>query len=264
MNCPNCQAPIPEGTKFCTSCGAPIAVEEPKLSAKQRGVKKAQFLKTEAAPAVKKMAKASLIVFAVIVALILIATVNTNSMSMLDLPVVILTADEDEREELQDQLENAGDELNDLDDVLEQIEDEYDSKTVKSTEKFIEKIQDAARKTSLNSIITMVNACEDFVDEVDEEIVEKMDIEDALEDIREVASILEVIRAVIYIFGIIVILLALWAALSKITWLSIFCLILYTPVCALLSSILIAVLVFVAFIALAVTTSRVNKAWKRA
>jgi small-conductance mechanosensitive channel len=234
------------------------------LSAKKRGLKKSEFLKKEASPAVKKAASASLVIFAVLAVLVATATVITNSIAVFDLPIVSMAIDADDRDELEDELDAAADKLEDVDDLLEEIEEEYGKDVFKKTKKVINSIENATRKMSLNNVIALFNTYEDWVDEIDEDVAEKVGLNEVIEEVEEVSSILKIVRIVTYVFAVIVILLALWAAMGKKTGLSILCLILYVPGCALLSNVPIALICFVGFIALAVTTSRVNKAWKTA
>lgn len=266
MICTNCKAIVPDGAGFCGSCGAALTAPAvaPQVSAKKRGLRKGEFLKKEASPAVKTAAVASLVIFLVLAVLIVVATITTNSASILDLPIITAITDESDREVLQHDLNSLADDLEDDDDFLEEIDEEYGSDVAEKTEELLDATGNVAKKISLNNVITWVDVYKDWAEEVDEEIIDYMDMDDLGDDMEEIAEVLSIIRTVTYVFAAVVILFALWAALGKVTGLSILCIFLYVPVCALLSSVLIALICLVGFIALAVTTSRVNKAWKTA
>ena len=234
----------------------------PAMSAKMRGLKKSEFLKTEATPAVKKIAFISLIIFAVIAALVIVATITTNATSLVDLPIITMLMDEDDRKEMKNDLKQSAKQLKDADDLIDEIKEEYDSKTAKVAKDVVKKTKAAAKTLSINNVIALMNSCKKLVKTADDEVVSYMDMDEIVESFEEVADIFSIIRTVTYVFAAIVILLTLWSAFSKIPGLSILCIFLYVPACMLLSSVLLGVLVAVALIALAVTTSRVNKAWK--
>lgn len=47
MNCPNCNQPIEEGTKFCTNCGTPIKQQTAEVKTEQTVEMKTEEVKTE-------------------------------------------------------------------------------------------------------------------------------------------------------------------------------------------------------------------------
>ncbi|MBE6712099.1 MAG: zinc-ribbon domain-containing protein [Ruminococcaceae bacterium] len=295
MFCTKCGANLPETAQFCTTCGNPIenanAAPAPtpapapaanpyaapalgvdpfgmpapeKISAKKRGIKKAQFLKTEASQQVKMVGMASLIIFAVAAVLILLSALNVSSAPLWELPIVTMTVDEEEIDSMKEDLEESSADLDDAEDFLDEIEKEYGSDEAELMEEFIDVVREATDELSLNNVIAMLDYAEKAVEEMDDEVLEDMKLAESIESLEEVAGLFKVIRLIILGFAILVILLALWAAMGKRTGICILCMILYVPLCALMSSGVYAILILVALIALAVTTFMVNKAWKTA
>lgn len=274
MFCPNCGNNIPDDSAFCGNCGAnlsapaaapapvapvaTVAAPIPGTSAKQRGLSKKQFLATEAAPAVKAASKIALGVFAAILALILLATITLNTISVVDLPIIKMAVDESEREELVDSMDEASDAMEEMEDVLEEIEEEFGSKAARQAKKVINKWEKVVRKLSLANLITVVDATHNLADDVSD----KLGMDNEIEELEEVAKILKTVRTVIYIFGVVIALLALWAATRKAVFPCVLGILLSAPVYCLLASVLLGILIVVAFIVLAVFCSKVNKAYK--
>ncbi len=276
MFCPHCGANIADNSSFCGHCGATVgaapaapvmpvaapavAVAQPGLSAKQRGLSKKQFLATEAAPGVKAASKIAMIVFAVIAALILLATFLTNTIAVVDLPIIKMAVDESERDEMVDSMNVADETMDEMENLLDEIEDEFGSKTARQAKKVVNKWEKATRQLSLANLIAVVDATHGLADEASD----KLGMDDEMEVLEEISKILKVIRTVTYACALLIILLALWAAAAKKTGLCVLGIILYVPACALLSNVALAAAIFVAFVVLAVFTSKVNKAWKKA
>jgi hypothetical protein len=268
MFCPNCGNNIPDDSAFCGHCGtsfaaaAPVATAAapvPGTSAKQRGLSKKQFLATEAAPGVKAVSKIALGVFAAILALILLATITLNTISVVDLPIIKMAVDESEREELVDSMDEASDSMEKMEDALEEIEEELGSKAARQAKKVINKWEKVVRKLSLANLITVVDATHNLADDVSD----KLGMDNEIEELEEIAKILKTVRTVIYIFGVVIALLALWAAAGKAVFPCVLGILLSAPVYCLLASVLLGILIVVAFIVLAVFCSKVNKAWKK-
>lgn len=272
MFCPKCGTNIPDNSTFCGGCGyalaaapaaapvAPVAVAQPGLSAKKRGLSKNQFLATEAAPAVKSAGKIAMGVFAAILALILLATITLNNISVVNLPIVKMAAGEADRDELLESMDDASDAMDKMDDVLEEIEDEFGSKTARDAKKVIKKWEKAVRKLSLSNLLSVVNATNDLAGDVSD----KLGMNSEIEELEEVAKLLKTVRTITYIFGIVIALLALWAATKKAVGPCVLGIILSAPVYCLLANVLLGIAIIVAFIVLAVFCSKVNKAWKTA
>lgn len=273
MFCPNCGNNIPDNSAFCGYCGtafaaapapAPVATAaygyaQPGTSAKQRGLSKKQFLDTEAAPEVKQAGKLTTVMFAVIAVLILAATITVNTISIVNLPIIKMAVPEREREAMTDSMDNVADVMDEFDDLLDEIKDEYGNKAFRQAKKVVNKWEKAIRKLSLANLIAVVDSTHDLADG----IADKLNLDDDIEDLEDIAKILKTVRAVTYIFGIAIVLLTLLVAVKKITGLGVLCILLYVPVCCLLSSVLLGILILVSFIVLMVFTSKVNKAWKR-
>ena len=268
MFCPNCGNNIPDDSAFCGHCGtsfaatAPVATAAapvPGTSAKQRGLSKKQFLATEAAPGVKAASKIALGVFAAILALILLATITLNTISVVDLPIIKMAVDESEREELTDIMDEGADVIDEFDDLLEEIEEEFGSKTARQAKKMVNKYEKMIRKFSLANTIAAVEAAHDLSTDA----AEKLDLKGEIEELEELVKILKTVRTVIYIFGVVIALLALWAAAGKAVFPCVLGLLLGGIVYCLLASVLLGILIVVAFIVLAVFCSKVNKAWKK-
>lgn len=267
MICSNCQQTIPDDSGFCTACGTAVAAPQPQMSAKQRGLKKLEFLKNEATPAVKKTATASMIIFGVLAVLIAVATILTISISFFNIPIVSAFMSESDRNMIDSSLDEAAYRLDEMEDgVLKKIEEEYGAEIYQKTAKLLKVTRKAANRLSLNNSIAMVDTYTEWVNtvDIDNEEIEELNLEGIVAEVEEVSSTLKTVRTIAYVFAIIIILLLLWAAACKITGLGILCIFLYVPVCALLSNVVIALVCFAGLIALAVTTSRVNKAWKKA
>ncbi|MBQ3202701.1 MAG: zinc ribbon domain-containing protein [Clostridia bacterium] len=279
MFCPKCGANIADDSTFCGHCGcaltataapaAPVAPAAPAavapvaqsgLSAKKRGLSKKEFLSTEAAPGVRMAGKLSLAFFAVILVLILLATITVNTIAVVDLPIIKMAVDDSERDDLIDSVEVADETMEEMEELLEEIEDEFGSKAARQAKKVVNKWEKATRKLSLANLIGVVDATHSLANDVSD----KLGMNEEIEALEEVSKILKIVRVVTYAVGIVIALLALWAATAKKTGLCVLGILLYVPACALLSSVLLAVLIFVAFVALAVCTSKVNKAWKKA
>lgn len=301
MFCPNCGNNIPDDSAFCGHCGAafgaapaapvappveapvmppmenvmpPVApvmppmapayaVAQPPLSAKKRGLSKKAFLKTEATPTVKMASKIALIIFAIIAALMITATLITNSTSLLDLPIVTMALDDEARDDIETTLDEASASLEKAEDLLDKVDEEYGGETTEKAEVVLDKLEKTIDKMSLNNAIALVNACQDMVASAEDEAIEMLEIEDSIDAIEGTVSLLEIVRIVTFAIAGLFILLALWAACGKKPGLCVLSIILYVPACALLSSIALAGAIFVAFVALIVCTSMVNKAWKK-
>lgn len=275
MFCTKCGANIPDDSSFCPQCGesfaaapaavavAPVAtapVTQPGLSAKKRGLSKKEFLKTEASAGVKLANKLTLAVFAMVLVLVLLATITVNTISIVDLPIVQMTVPEEEREELMDIVDEADNTMKEFEEALDRIKERYDDESFRRAEDVVDKWEKLSDKFSLSNAIALVDATHDLSTELADELDMKSDIEN-LEDISQT---LRIVRIITYAFGVVIALLALWAATRKKTSLSVACILLSVPVYGLLSSLVLAGLLFVAFVAMAVCTSRVNKAWKKA
>ena len=273
MFCPNCGNNIPDNSVFCGNCGtnlsapaaaapvAPVAVAAPGvpgLSAKQRGLKKKQFLATEAAPGVKAAAKIALGVFAAILALILVATMTLNTISVVDLPIIKMAVDESEREELVDSMDEAADAMDEMEDLLDEIEDEFGAKAARQAKQVVNKWEKVVRKLSLANLISVVDATHKLAGDVSD----KLGMDNEIEELEEVAKILKTVRTVIYVFGVVIALLALWAATRKAIFPCVLGILLSAPIYCLLASVVVGLAIVVAFIVLAVFCGKVNKAWK--
>ena len=274
MFCPKCGANNPDNSPFCGSCGcalaeAPVAAYEPAipitdlqsgLSAKERGLSKKQFLATEAAPAVKSAGKIAMGVFAAILALILLATITLNNISVVNLPIVKMSVGEADRNELLDSMDNGSDTMDEMDDMLEEIEDEFGSKAARDAEKLVKKWENAVRKLSLSNLISLVNTANNLADDVSD----KLGMDDSITELEAMAELLKSVRTITYVFGIVIALLALWAATKKAVGPCVLGILLSAPVYCLLSNVLLGIAIIVAFVVLAVFCSKVNKAWKTA
>lgn len=276
MFCPHCGKSIPDNSAFCGYCGAsfaaapveapvatqvaPVAPAAPGLSAKQRGLSKKQFLATEAAPAVQKAGKLAMITFAAVLALILVATITLNTISVVNLPIIKMAVDENEREEMLDSMDEASDAVEEMDELLEEIEEEFGIKAARQAKKVVKKWENVVRKLSLANLIAVVDATHALADDVSD----KLGMDGEIEELEEVAQILKTVRTVIYIFGVVIALLALWAAAKKAVFPCVLGILLSAPVYCLLASVPLGLLLIVAFIVLAVFCSKVNKAWKTA
>lgn len=279
MFCPNCGNNIPDNSAFCGYCGTSFAAQaapayapaapdtayaqpygyaQPGTSAKMRGVSKKQFLATEAGPEAQKAGKMAMTMFAVILALILLATITVNTISVVNLPIIKMAVDEREREELVDSMEQASELLEDAEDMLDDIKDEFGGKAYRQTKKVINKWEKLSRKISLAHLIAVVDATHDLADGVSD----KLGMDGEVEELEDIAKILKTVRTITYIFGVVIVLLALWAATKKLTGVCVLGILLSVPVYCLLASVLLGILILVAFIVLAVFTAKVNKAWK--
>lgn len=272
MFCPHCGNNIPDNSAFCGHCGAsfaaapaaaPVAVAAPTvpgLSAKKRGLSKKQFLATEAAPEVKTAGKLATAAFAVVLVLILLATITVNTFNLVNLPIIKMAVEEHEREELLDSMEDAADELEDAEDRLDEIKDEHGNKVFRQAKGFVKALKKTTRKFSLANVINLMTTYQKMADDV----AEKLNIDDDMDELGEYVKVLKTVRTVTYIFGVVIALLALWAAAGKAVFPCVLGIILSVPVYCLLASVLLGILIFVAFIVLAVFCSKVNKAWKTA
>ncbi|MBR3778976.1 MAG: zinc-ribbon domain-containing protein [Clostridia bacterium] len=272
MFCPHCGNNIPDNSAFCGHCGAsfaaapaaaPVAVAAPTvpgLSAKKRGLSKKQFLATEAAPEVKTAGKLALAFFAALMAVVLISTVVLNTISIVDLPIIKMAVEEDEREELINSMDEASDAIDKMEKRLEDIEKELGSKAAREAKNVVKKWEKLVRKISLANLIAVVDATHKLADDVSD----KLGMDSEIEELEEIAKILKTVRTITYVFAAIIILLTLLAAAKKLTGVAILAQLLFTLVCVLLISVPLAVCGFVLYIALAITTSKVNKAWKTA
>ena len=268
MFCPNCGNNIPDDSAFCGHCGtsfaaaAPVATApapvEQRLTARRRALSKKQFRATEAAPAVKAAGKIALGVFAAILALILLATITVNTINLVNLPIIKMSVEEHEREAMLDSMEDAADELEDAEDRLDEIKDEHGNKVFRQAKGFVKALEKTTRKFSLTNVINLMTTYQKMADDV----AEKLNIDDDMDELDEIVKVLKTVRTVTYIFGIVIALLALWAAAGKAVLPCVLGIILSVPVYCLLASVLLGILIFVAFIVLAVFCSKVNKAYK--
>ena len=113
------------------------------------------------------------------------------------------------------------------------------------------------------NFISVTNDYEKLLKEADDSVGDMLGLESVVKGAQDITKIFKVVRILIYGFGALIILLTLWAATARKTGLCILCIILFCPLCAMLSNVLLAVGCFAMFVALAVTTSIVNKAWKK-
>lgn len=276
MFCPKCGSNVADGSAFCGNCGnsfapapaapatapawAPAAPAQPPMSAKMRGLSKKAFLQTEAAPAVKNADNIAKVVFLAILALILVATVTFNTVSVVDLPLIKMTVGESEREEMEHSMDSASKAMEDMENVMDEIEEELGSQAAREAKKVINKWEKAVRKLSLANLIAVVDATQGLADET----ADKLDMDGEVEALEDVAKVLKTVRTVIYVFGVIIALVALWAATRKAIFPCVLGILLSAPIYCLMASVLLGILIVVAFIVLAVFCSKVNKAWKKA
>lgn len=280
MFCPNCGNNVPDNAAFCGQCGTAFAqasapaytapapayapattYAQPGMSAKMRGLSKKEFLATEAAANVKAASKIALIVFVVIAILVVAATITGNNTSVTDLPIVKMVLPSDLEDELEEGMDEAADAMDDVDDWLDEIEEEYGSKALRYAKKAVNGMEDFIRKPSLSNTIALVDSFRALENYADEDVADYLDLGDVVNEMDVVVGVLKAVRFVTYAFAVLVSLLCLLAAIKKVTALPIVCIFLYVPSCALLSSVPLALALLVAFIVLAVFTSKVNKAW---
>ena len=298
MFCPNCGTNLPDDALFCASCGnrvaetlaapaqeapaalaqevpvapayveTPVAPVIPALSAKMRGVKKRDFLKNEDSPKVKIASKLSYVFLAVIAVLIVAATVLVNTVSVFDLPIVAMTVDEEDRKEAKKELKDSVEAVDEIDERMEELEERFDKKEIAKLKKVVKQLKTTSRDLSITNLKGLVDVTRDFYESVDDELAEEADLPDdfdeTMEEFEEIVQIFDVIIAVTIAIAGINLLLVLLAAVFKQTWISVLVIIFYVPVCMLLSSTAVGLGLLAALVALAVTTSMVNRAYKRA
>ena len=232
-------------------------------SAKQRGLTKKHFLSTEASTGVKVAGKISLPLFIVLMAMILIACYITNNTSVLRLPVAGVILSDSQLEDAENMLEDTADQLEDADKLLARVENRFGNRGIDQARALLKNTQKLVQTPSLANYISVANTYEKLLKETDDSIASLLDMDGIIDSARMITQALKIVYIAIYGFGALVILLTLWATTARKTGLCILCILLFCPTCALLSNVLLAVLSFVTFVALAVTISIVNKAWKK-
>lgn len=178
MNCPNCNAQLEEGVKFCTHCGTPM--QQPEQPQYQQpvyqqpqyqqpvyqprpDVSKKEYLAQYAPQRVRSNANLVTILMLVAIALIIGGIVVCFTTSIFEIPVVstMLTFAEADPQEL----------VADLDDQLYELEADYqDSKPYMSAEEQVdaEKLMDALRSIVDSFSVMNIRSAMAVVEEVNE------------------------------------------------------------------------------------------------
>lgn len=241
MFCPNCGTNLPDGAGFCAECGTQLNAAQSSASqtAYQPGqaLKKGEYLKTQASPKAKQLVKISwglLVVCVLILALGLNACLNGP---FYEIPVFKMALGDD-----------YADAMGELDDIIDEAEDGIDALEDEFGDEFdedeLEEIVEMAEKMVDNMSINNVTKLAKLMKET------------------EVVEVMNIFVSVLWVCFGLVMLVTVLGGLFKKTGLVITALILAVPVCIAFSGTLSVILALVAYIALAVVLSKINKEYR--
>lgn len=291
MFCPKCGANLPDEATFCSSCGSQMQKQEAQpefnqqnqfeqpyqydpayqqppmmhLSAKARGMKKKEFLATEASETARNMSKFSIIAFIVAAVLVISSVVVANNTAFYKLPIIstlVGMENEDALDEIEEELDADSEIFDDARDALDEFSDELDDDEVADIENFIDKAEAMAENPSLASITAAINQLDKISSiDIDGELEDRIDF-DSFNSLDEVVNVLNGMMTATYIFAAIVVLLALLAYFKKSTGLAVTAAIIAAPFTLAFSGAVWYVLILASFVAMAVMFSKINKEYK--
>lgn len=205
MFCTSCGTQMPDQAKFCTTCGArigqpdapaaqvpqtPPAAPAPSYTAPVGYVKKGKFLRSYAGKKTKLLSLTALIVMLASIASVVVCGVNFLNGDVRDIPVMPEKVDESV-EELQEMVQEAeeydaeefADELIDSG-VLEESAEE----DIRAAKKLLKAAKSLARTPSIMNIKNTLQYIS-FLENMDDEISESVDMGDSAEDMLKIIGV---------------------------------------------------------------------------
>lgn len=267
MNCPSCGKNIADNAKFCNSCGAAITPVQASIPPQQpaptpaRKVGKLKFLSTLASPKTKKTNLASWIVGAICTVLLSYSFITFYFSPVYDWAILELIAPDD-TDELKDKFDEARDEykkhkekFDDLegDELIEELESYFDTSIDDdiNTKKLLKRTDAVTKTPSLHNMKSFIDMFEEFSS--------KLWGNDVDEDTLEIFDTISNVLIIVYVA---LMLLTLLATLFKKTGLAILVQFLAAIFTFLSAGITPTLILFTAFIVLAVMCKLINKEYK--
>ncbi len=201
MFCNKCGTKLPDGTTFCTECGAnlaPIKKSEPTPKAEPAPEKSAAKAIPEVKipevklPDLKKLDKPVLVLvtMALSILLIIMGISSTMNMPFYEIPaasfLLDMSGDEDAAEELLDSVDES---IDDMEDELNFKEDFMDDDEVEAVEDVIKSMKTLKNEFSINNFNKFVELLED----IDEDFNSGFDVD----EIDEIQAIMGTLVAII-------------------------------------------------------------------
>ena len=215
MFCNQCGTNLPDGTAFCSNCGAPTSNAAPAQPAFQAPVQEPVYeapvyQEKPAAPKAKKNAMPVLLTFAVSMILIIASIISPMATAIYNIPMFSLVMG-DEMEEAEEEWEDMADNWEDVRDELDLDDLDLSSKDEKAVEKYLKKADKFMKKPSVMNLNKVIKAAEE-VEDIDEAEVLVSEVLDSTDGIEDVTGGLWIISIICFLPAVI---LALLAGLKK-------------------------------------------------
>lgn len=272
MFCPNCGHNLPEGTAFCSNCGAtlntqqeapvqqplyqtPVYQAPPQYQPSRPAsipTSKKDFLANYADPSTKKSAKLVTISFILTLVLIAASIIVPLSTPFFEIPSVslLLNIAEADPDELMDEMDDALDEAKSK---LKAQKDSMDDEEVEAAEAVVDSMEVLTENFSVLNFKNLVSVIEKEGDDY-------MDSED-MEEIEKIGQIMDIVIGALIGAFFLPVLFALLGGLNKSTGLTVTALVFTVLSQLTLCGILFVALSLVIFIFQAVQCSKIKTAY---
>lgn len=277
MFCSKCGTENPAGS-FCRNCGealpapAPTPVQpavevQPAAAPKSqvigtRTLTKNEYIKTAATPKCKRNVKISLILTLVIIASMVASYFVTVNTHIVDIPFISLAysmADDDTAEDFDDTINEAKTELDDARDALDEQRDNFSEEELEAAETLLDSAEKCVDCFSINNIKNLVKTSEETADFLYEEHNFDLGIND---DIDTIIPILNTISAILIVCIALTLFFSVLGGLVKNRLLVVLGMIGSFVYCLTFCSVVLAIIVLIAHIALIVVLSNIISEYK--
>lgn len=292
MFCPECGANHPDGTIFCSECGASIGAPQPAAqqpapqSAPQYAapqyaapvyqaqpgypnyhgapvnpLSKKDYIKQQATPAVKTASKLVLVLLAVCLVIMVIGHITLVNTSIEDIAIIstimeVSGEDTDAFDDMKDEMDYYADLY---DEIYEYMEDDFSKKEKNAAKELVEAMEACGDDLSINNLSKLLKAAEKVSDT---DAAEYFDLEDAFDDLEGIGEIMDGAATGLLISAIGALLFTIIGALTRVNVLVVLGAIGATGFCAVMYGFLFVVLILAAHIGMIVMLSKVNKEYK--